>query len=59
VPAAWNNTARVEMGFYAKGPDKSQIAIQIGKLPNRDAVESERAAWGAAVEKLKGLLSSP
>jgi hypothetical protein len=55
---AWNDSSRLEMGFYAKGPGKSQIAIQIGKLPDRDAVESERTAWGAAVEKLKGLMEA-
>ena len=55
---AWKDSSRLEMGFYAKGPGKSQIAIQIGKLPNRAAVETERAAWSAAVQKLKGLLEA-
>lgn len=49
---SWNGTARLEVNFYAKGADKSQITVQVNKLSDTDAVEAERAAWKAAVEKL-------
>ena len=52
----WKKDARVSAGFYAKGAGKAQIAMDIGKLPDSDAVESERAAWKKALEKLEGLL---
>ncbi len=53
---AWNETGRLEMGFYAKGEGKAQIAIQIGKLADEASVDIERAAWRAAVTKLQILL---
>jgi hypothetical protein len=56
---AWNETSRLEMGFYAKGKDKAQIAIQIAKLASRDSVEPEREAWHAALSKLQAMLEKP
>ncbi|HEY2068563.1 MAG TPA: hypothetical protein VGG48_03325 [Rhizomicrobium sp.] len=55
--AKWNTDARISVGFYAKGADKAQIAFDIGKLTGPDAVESERAAWKKAVEKLVAVLA--
>jgi len=45
------------MNFYAKGPGKSQISIQIGKLASEDMVEREREAWKKAAERLVGMLA--
>jgi hypothetical protein len=56
---SWNGTARLEFGFYAKGANKAQIAVQIGKLDSRARVEPERAAWKAAFEKLAQRLAKP
>jgi hypothetical protein len=53
----WKKDARLEVGFYAKGASKSQIALQVNKLPDANAVEKERAAWKKAFEKLAGLLT--
>jgi len=53
----WKKDARLELGFYAKGAGKSQIALQVNKLASGDAVEKERAAWKKAMEKLVGLVS--
>lgn len=50
------NGARLEINFYAKSGDKSQINVQVNKLTDNAAVESERAAWKKAVEKLKRML---
>jgi hypothetical protein len=54
---AWGKDgARLEIGFYAKGEGKAQIALQVNKLPGGEAVESERATWKKAIEKLVDLL---
>lgn len=53
---AWNGSARLEIGFYAKEGGKAQIAVQVNKLTKRDEVERERAAWKAALLKLQKLL---
>jgi len=52
----WKKDARLEVGFYAKGAGKSQIALQVNKLASADEVEKERAAWKKAFEKLNELL---
>ena len=52
----WKKDRKLEFGFYAKGEGKSQIALEIGKLPTEADVEKERAAWKKAVEKLGELL---
>jgi hypothetical protein len=49
---AWGGTARLEIGFYAKGAGKAQIAVQVGKLARKADVEVERAAWRMALAKL-------
>jgi hypothetical protein len=53
---SWKKDTRLDMGFYAKPGQKSQISIQVSKLPKKSDVESERTAWKAALEKLHGLL---
>ena len=42
---AWNKTARLEIGFSAKGPGKAQIALQVNKLPDQSSVDAARATW--------------
>ena len=49
---------RLEIGFYAKGSDKAQIALQSNKLPNQAAVEKERALWKKAVDKLQSMIEA-
>jgi hypothetical protein len=46
-------SGKLEIGFYAKGPGKAQIALQANKLPNAEAVEKERAVWKKAIDKLQ------
>lgn len=53
---AWNGSARLEIGFYAKERGKPQIAVQISKLAQRSDVDRERAAWKAALARLQRLL---
>jgi hypothetical protein len=55
---AWNGSARLEIGFYAKEDGKAQIAVQVNKLAKRSDVDRERAAWKAALVKLQKLLEA-
>ena len=55
---SWSRGARLEMGFYARGAGKSQIAIQVNKLPKQSDVELQRRAWQAALSKLQNLLEA-
>ena len=52
----WND-ARIEIGFLAKGKDKSQVAIQLSKLASAEVVETERAQWKKAMERLAEVLA--
>ena len=51
----WKKGRKLEFGFYAKGDGKSQIALEINKLPSEAEVEKERAVWKKAMEKIAGL----
>ncbi|HEX4303842.1 MAG TPA: hypothetical protein VHZ78_13680 [Rhizomicrobium sp.] len=53
----WKSDARLSAGFIAKGDGKAQIAMDIGKLADGAAVETERAAWKKALEKLQIMLT--
>jgi hypothetical protein len=54
---AWKD-ARVEIGFYAKGANKAQIALQISNLPSKAAVESNRGVWKTALARLESSLAA-
>ncbi len=57
---AWGRDgARLEINFYAKGDGKAQINVQVNKLSGSEAVESERAVWKKAMEKLATHLNTP
>ena len=53
---SWGAAARIEVGFYAKGRGKAQIAVQVNKLAKASDVERERAAWKGALIKLAAIL---
>jgi hypothetical protein len=57
VNGAWNDSARINIGFYSKGANKAQIAIQVSKLSDAAAVDSERELWKLALAKLEALLA--
>jgi hypothetical protein len=52
----WNVTARLEFGFSVKGDNKSQISVQVSRLPGTADVDVERAAWKAAFARLQTVL---
>jgi hypothetical protein len=54
---AWKKGARLEVGFYAKGEGKAQIALQVRKLSSKADVDTQRAAWKGALSKLQALLA--
>ena len=56
VNGAWTKGARINFGFYAKGENKAQIAVQVNKLAAKKDVEVERGAWKAALAKLQSTL---
>jgi uncharacterized protein YndB with AHSA1/START domain len=49
----------VDVGFYPKGPGKSMVAIQHGKLPKAADATRQKAFWSEALERLKALLEPP
>lgn len=52
----WKQGTRVDIGFYARGAARSQIAVQVSRLPKKADVEPTRARWKAALTKLQHLL---
>jgi hypothetical protein len=41
----WPDQTNVDVGFFARGATKSQVAVQHGKLPNRAAVDRVKQYW--------------
>ena len=52
----WKQSARLEIGFYARQPGKSQIAVQVSHLAKKSDVEPVRRSWKAALARLQNLL---
>jgi uncharacterized protein YndB with AHSA1/START domain len=46
----------VDVNFYPKGEDKSQVTVQQHKLRDRKAVERQKGFWSGALDRLKALL---
>ncbi len=53
-----DGSTSVEVMFYAKGADKSQVTVQHSKLPDADAVARQKAYWAAALGRLKERLEN-
>jgi hypothetical protein len=54
----WGDGSNLEVSLYAKGPAKTQIAVQHGKLASARAAAQQKAFWGRAFERLAHLLES-
>lgn len=53
----WQEPAsNVDVGFYSKADNKSQVAIEHGKLQDAAAGERMKAYWGEAFDRLRTLL---
>jgi uncharacterized protein YndB with AHSA1/START domain len=48
--------SNVVVGFYAKGADKSMVALEHSKLPTATAATRQKHYWGDALGRLKALL---
>ena|SRR5258708_7237674 len=46
----------LEIGFYAKGDNKSQVALQHSKLPDARTAAKMKTYWGQALDRLRALL---
>lgn len=53
----WPDQTLVQVGFTRKGPQKSQVAIQHGKLPDRGAVTRMKQYWAERLGALAATLS--
>ena len=59
IRLAWTvGGSSVEVSFYPKGADKSQVQVQHGKLESAAAVMRQKAFWGEALGRLKALLEA-
>ncbi len=48
----------VDVNFIGKGPEKSMVQVQHGKLASAASVTRQKAFWAKALERLKALLES-
>lgn len=46
----------LEIDFYAKGDDKSQVVVQHSKLPDAKGATRMKIYWGQALDRLRQLL---
>jgi hypothetical protein len=51
-------SGQLEVGFYAKGAAKAQIALQSNKLAGEAMVEKERALWKKAMDRLQTIVET-
>jgi uncharacterized protein YndB with AHSA1/START domain len=54
----WPDRTSLEVGFTARGAGKSQVALQHGKLPDRDTAARMKEYWTERLADLEGVLSS-
>jgi hypothetical protein len=48
--------SHVDVGFYRKGEEKSQVALEHSKLKSAAEVAKSKAFWSDALGRLKALL---
>jgi uncharacterized protein YndB with AHSA1/START domain len=54
----WNDVkTSLEINFYPKDDDKSQVVVQHSKLPNAKAAATMKAFWGKALDRLRDSLT--
>jgi hypothetical protein len=56
VRISWSDGSNVQVYLTDKGPAKSTVTIQHGKLPSRNAADEAKAFWAARFDVLAGLL---
>ena len=55
--ATWNDRkTTLEINFYPKGDEKSQVVVQHSKLPNAKSAAKMKKYWGEALDRLRALI---
>lgn len=54
----WGDGTMIEVGLFAKGAAKTQVAVQHGKLATARAAAAQKVFWGDALNRLAQLLSA-
>jgi uncharacterized protein YndB with AHSA1/START domain len=54
----WGDGSNLEVSLYRKGPAKTQISVQHGRLKSARAAVKQKAFWGEAFDLLAQLLES-
>jgi uncharacterized protein YndB with AHSA1/START domain len=54
----WGDGSNLEVSLSRKGPAKTQISVQHGKLKSARAAVKQKAFWGEAFDRLAELLES-
>jgi len=52
----WPDRTSVDVGFMSKGANKSQVALQQGKLPDRAGAARMKEYWAERLAALEGVL---
>jgi len=52
VRITWSDGTNVDVYLTAKGPSKSTVAIQHGKLPSKEAMDGAKASWKERLDAL-------
>jgi hypothetical protein len=50
--------SRVEVSFRSRGPGRSQVSVDHGKLADARTARTQKAFWTAALARMKSLLES-
>jgi len=58
VRGKWNGESRLSVGFYSKGSNKTQVAVDHEKLRNAKDVLKMKSFWFEALNRLESLLVS-
>lgn len=57
VRITWHDATSVEVGFMSKGADRSAVAVQHTKLPDKATADHLKTWWGEKLAALAELLS--
>jgi len=58
VRGKWDEDTRLSVGFYSRGSDKTQVAVDHSKLANSKECAKMKSYWFAALNRLQGILEA-
>ena len=56
VRLAWDDGTTAIVGFYARGPRKSMVAVQHERLPSKAAADAMKEKWSGYFDRLTGIV---